>query len=179
MHTQPQSFLRPRIDGRITFFEWVNAGHYTCQNERGTMALVTRGPIKDLYFGFNLQTLLIRVDCDTPARAALADYDVLRVGFLEPHGFELLVTPARGMEPAHWQLRREGVRIDAPDVEVGIDQIAEIAIPFARLGVKMDQPVQFHVELLQETQSRDRAPREGVISLQCPSPDFEQIMWDV
>ena len=38
-----------------TFFEWISAGHYTCQNERGTMAMATRGPIKDVYFGFDLQ----------------------------------------------------------------------------------------------------------------------------
>src|SRR6202011_187793 len=119
-----------------------------------------------------------RVDFDSIARTALADYDVLRVGFLEPHGFELLVTPAKGKEPVRWQLRREGLVIDAPEVEVGIDQIVEVSIPFTRLGVRVDQPVQFHVELLQDRQSRDRAPREGTISLTCPSPDFEQIMWD-
>src|SRR5205085_2074934 len=125
--------------GRITFFEWVSAGHYTSQNERGTMALVTQGPIKDLYFGFNVQALLIRVDFDRPARTALADFDLLRVSFLEPHGFELRITPAKGTEPAQGELRREGLVIPAPDVEVGIDLIAEIAIPFERLGVKVDQ----------------------------------------
>jgi len=45
---------------------------YTCQNERGTMAMVTRGPMKDVYFGFNLNALLIRIDFDTPANVALA-----------------------------------------------------------------------------------------------------------
>jgi len=35
------------------------------------------------------------------------------------------------------------------------------------------------VELIQDGQSRDRAPREGTIALACPSPDFERIMWDV
>ena len=39
--------------------------------------------------------------------------------------------------------------------------------------------MQFFVELLQDGQSRDRAPREGTIALTRPSPDFEQIMWDV
>ena len=40
-------------------------------------------------------------------------------------------------------------------------------------------PVQFFVELLQDGQGRDRAPREGVIALTRPSPNFEYIMWDV
>jgi hypothetical protein len=69
--------------------------------------------------------------------------------------------------------------VEAPDVRIGLDQIFELAVPFARLGVKVDQPVHFFVELLAGSQSRDRAPREGTINLTCPSPDFEQIMWDV
>ena len=35
-----------KIDGRHTFFEWVSAGRYACQNERGTMALATQGPLR-------------------------------------------------------------------------------------------------------------------------------------
>ncbi len=55
----------------------------------------------------------------------------------------------------------------------------ELRRPFDALGVAVDQPVQFYVELLQADQSRDRAPREGTIALTRPSADFEQIMWDV
>ena len=47
------------------------------------------------------------------------------------------------------------------------------------LGVKVDQAIQFYVDLLEGGQSRDRAPREGTIDLRCPSADFERIMWDV
>jgi len=62
---------------------------------------------------------------------------------------------------------------------VGIDHILELSIPFDKLGVEVDQPMQFFVELLADQQSRDRAPREGTISLSRASPDFEQIMWNV
>jgi hypothetical protein len=55
----------------------------------------------------------------------------------------------------------------------------ELSIPFERLGVTVDQPIHFFCELLEGQQSRDRAPREGTINLTCPSPHFEQIMWDV
>lgn len=179
IHTMPRAFLAAKIDGRRTFFEWINAGHYTCQNERGTMAMAARGPLKDLYFGFNVRSLLVRVDFDGPAKTALNGIDALRVGFLEPGGFELLITPMKAQEPLRFELRREGRELDQTGVAVAIDQIAEVSIPFERLGVQIDQPLQFYVELLQGGQSRDRAPREGTIALTCPSPDFEQIMWDV
>jgi hypothetical protein len=142
------------------------------------MALVTRGPIKDLYFGFSPTTLVVRVDFDLPARTVLADYDTLRLAFVEPAGWELRVTePATPRQAA--ALLHDGRPVPAPEVEVGVDQIVELAVPFARLGVRPDQPVQFFVELLQGPQSRERSPREGTINLTCPTPDFEQLMWDV
>src|SRR5262249_19330176 len=92
VHTLPRTFLDVKINGRRSFFEWISAGHYTCQNERGTMAMVSCGPIKDVYFGFSVQALLIRIDCEGAARTALADFDALRIAFTEPAGFEVLVT---------------------------------------------------------------------------------------
>jgi alpha-amylase/alpha-mannosidase (GH57 family) len=190
-HTLPRALLEVKVDGRYTFFEWLEAGHYTCQNERGTMAMAMQGALKELYFGFDLERLLLRVDCDGPAKAALADFDVLRVGFVEPPGWELRVARPGSARPSV-QLLRRGKEVPAPEVpaeppgartglqvEVGIDRIAEVAIPFDRLGVAVDEQVQFFVELLQGSQSRDRAPRQGAIALSRPSADFERIMWDV
>jgi alpha-amylase/alpha-mannosidase (GH57 family) len=177
-YTQPRALLDVKIDGRYTFFEWVSAGHYVCQNERGTMAMAARGPLEELYFGFDLEHLFVRIDCDRPARSALADYDVWRVGFIEPAGFEARVyQPGRPSQRA--ELLREGRLVEAAGLAAAVDQIAEMAVPFDRLGVAVDGPVQFFVELLQGGQSRDRAPREGTIALARPSRDFEQIMWDV
>jgi alpha-amylase/alpha-mannosidase (GH57 family) len=177
-HTLPRGFLEVKIDGRYTFFEWVGAGRYACQNERGTMAMATQGPLRELFFGFDLDRLLLRIDCDGPARAALADYDALRVGFLTPAMLEVLVHKP-GQRGEMLELHREGRPVPAAGLAWGIDQVAELAVPFDRLGVAVDQEVQFFVELLKDGQSRDRAPREGVITLSRPSPDFERIMWDV
>lgn len=184
MHTLPRSFLDVRIDGRKTFLQWLGSGRYTCQNERGTMAMVTRGPIKDVYFGFTPKDLLIRIDFDTPAWQALNDYEAMRVGFVEPSGYEIVVrrrTAEKSLGQA-WsspQLLVQEKRVEVDDIRVGIDQIIEISIPFARLNLKVDDPIHFYVDLIEGGQSRDRAPREGTINLTCPSPDFERIMWDV
>src|SRR5262249_15568191 len=142
------------------------------------MAMAMQGPLREVYFGFDLERLLLRVDCEGPARAALADYDVWRVGFVEPAGFEVRVAaPGRPGQAA--ALLRRGEPVAAPGRQAGVDRIAELAVPFDALGVGVDQPVQFFVELLQGGQSRDRAPRQGAIHLSRPSPDFERIMWDV
>jgi hypothetical protein len=188
IHTLPRAFLNVKVDGRRTFFEWLSAGRYTCQNERGTMAMAAPGPMKDVYFGFDPQTLLIRIDFDGPARTALPDFDALRIGFVEPAGCEVLVTDLSsakplgqimGPSPERSALDASHATACTAPVDVAIDQIVEVAIPFQRLRVTVDQPIQFFIELLQGGQSRDRAPREGTINLSCPSPYFEQIMWDV
>jgi alpha-amylase/alpha-mannosidase (GH57 family) len=178
IHTFPLQFLEVKVDGRETFFEWMSAGRYVCQNERGTMAMVTQGPIKELRFGFNLQALLVRIDLDGPAQVILPKFEALRVGFVEPAGWEVVVEQPAGPRQ-QTRLLQQGETRPADKIEVGIDRIVELSIPFAVLGTKVDQPLQFHVELLAAKQSRDRAPREGTINLTCPSPDFEQIMWDV
>jgi alpha-amylase/alpha-mannosidase (GH57 family) len=179
-YTQPRAFLKVKIDGRFTFFEWLSAGHYTCQNERGTMAQATPGPLRDVYFGFDLNTLFIRVDCERAARAALADYELLRVGFVEPAGFELCVSqPGRPAQKVVLLKRFAEVPGSAGRVACAADQIVEIAIPFDLLGVAVDEPLHFFVDVVQDGQSRDRAPRESTLGLTRPAPHFEQIMWDV
>jgi alpha-amylase/alpha-mannosidase (GH57 family) len=201
LHTLPRAFLDVKIDGRRTFFEWLSAGCYMCQNERGTMAMAATGAMKEVYFGFDPRTLLLRIDFDGPARSALAEFDALRICFAEPAGYEVRVTGLTSPKPVvQLDMPGETSRSRLPDgtslepgparqagptaeivapVDAAIDHIVEIAIPFARLKVAVDQPIQFFVELLQGGQSRDRAPREGSINLTCPSPDFERIMWDV
>jgi alpha-amylase/alpha-mannosidase (GH57 family) len=175
-YTLPRAFLEVKIDGRYSFFEWVGAGRYQRHEERGPMAMATHGPLAELHFGFDRERLLVRVDCDGPARLWLADHDGLRLTLVEPAGYTITLHA----------LGRSGERLltTPPDgvvagVEAGLDRVVEIAVPFSWLGVAVGQPVAFVVELLQDGQVRDRAPRDGAITLTRPGPDFEQIQWDV
>jgi alpha-amylase/alpha-mannosidase (GH57 family) len=178
-YTLPRAFLDVKINGRRTFFEWLSAGRYSVANERaGAMTMARQGPIKEMYFGFNVRCLFVRVDFEGSAATVLTDYDALRVGFAEPAGWEVRVLKP-GQEGQALELRHRDKALPTGDIAVGIDRIFELAIPFERLGVKVDQPVQFFVELLEGKQGCDRAPREGTINLLVPSADFEQIMWDV
>jgi len=178
-NTLPLRFLDVKIDGHETFFEWSNAGRYTCQAERGAMAMATRGPIRDVYFGFNRRDLFIRIDFERPAKAALQSFEVLHIGFEEPDVCELRIYhPGKPMQSWKWYVNGEPVDATA-EIVIGIERIAECSIPFALIGVKENQPVQFYVELQESQQSRDRAPREGNIVLTRPTPEFEHIMWDV
>jgi alpha-amylase/alpha-mannosidase (GH57 family) len=178
-HTLPLAFLDVKIDGRETFFEWSNAGHYVCQQERGAMAMVTRGPMRDVYFGFNCSACFVRIDFDQPAKTALQSFDVLRIVFEEPGDCELRIHhPGRLTQRCQWYAK--GLTVDTTaKFDVGIERIAECSLPFDLIGAVVNQHVQFFVELLENQQSRDRAPNVGNIVFARPAPEFERVMWDV
>lgn len=178
-HTLPLAFLDVKIDGRETYFEWTNAGRHVCAGERGSMAMTTHGTLRDVFFGFNRTAILIRMDFDQPARSALQNYEILRIAFDEPRRCELRIFhPGKPMQTWSWYVDGQPAEV-AGKAEIGIDRIAECAIPFDIVGVEINQPLHFFVELLTNHQSRDRAPREGTISLARPSAEFESVMWDV
>jgi hypothetical protein len=180
-YTAPRALLDINIDGQYTFFEWTSAGRYPTQTLRGTMTEATPRAIKELYFGFSMETLFLRVDLEGRARQVLAEFTAMRFTLLEPADAQLLVTwPPQSPAIAQF-IQRGKPQLLAADatIAVGLDKILEVSIPFDLLGVKVGQPLQFFVELLAGNQSRDRAPREGAIQLTRPGPDFEARMWDV
>ena len=180
IHDQPKSFLDVRVDGRTSYFEWINAAHFRCGQERGTMALVTLGVLQAVWFGFDAERLLIRVDTEGgAARDRLAEVDRLRIGFVDPSSREIVVQSPSGPRPI--------ARIDhvgSPSsgettVEAACGKIFELAAPFRRLDLKAGDPIRFYVELLAGETSLDRAPREGIFELTVPSHDFERFLWQV
>jgi alpha-amylase/alpha-mannosidase (GH57 family) len=178
VHSHPYALLDVNIDGKRRPIEWMGAGHYAVHNERGTMAMVTPGLMKDVYFGFTANDLLVRVDCEGNARSALDRFDTLRLFCVEPAGRELVIHRP-GQRDQKVAFFRDGEPVADADVQAAVDQVAVLRVPFELIGVKVDEPVHFYVEVLEGSQSRDRAPRDSTILVQRPSPNFEKIMWDV
>jgi alpha-amylase/alpha-mannosidase (GH57 family) len=176
IHTQPTGFLRVRVDGRQTYFEWISAGHYVSGSERGTMTLVTEGLIRDVHFGFDEKRLMLRLDTAKRVKDNLGDVDELRVRFLEPQGTEIRISGFRDNSVSAKLYRNERASSKTV-VDVAVGQILELSVPFADLKRKPEEPLHFFVEAFSEGQSVDRAPSEGAIQTVVPSPDFEMIMW--
>ncbi len=175
IHTHPTGFLHVKIDGRRTYFEWINAGCYRSGNERGTMTQVTQGLICEILFGFDAQRLLLRVDTAERATSDLKQADELRMCFAEPRGTEVRLT---GLRSGHYAAEvLHDCQVVSHAVEVAGGRILEIGIPLAALRLTPDRRIEFHLELLSEQQSLERAPKEGLISMESPSPNFEQRMW--
>ncbi len=177
MHTEPTGLLNVKVDGRRTYFEWINAGRHAVQHGRGTMSMSQHGHVSDLYFGFDPERLLVRLDArGGPVREKLAEIDAVRVVFLQPEGFVLTVAKPGSKEQAV-QLVHQEVPVTASGVEAAADLIFECAVPFRSLAVTTGDPVHFCVELVEGETPLERVPHEGAIETSVPSPDYELIMW--
>jgi len=177
-HSQPTGLLNIKVDGRRTYFEWINAGHYACQGARGTMAMAAQELlVQDLHFGFEPERLVVRLDArGGTIRERLAGIDGLRMVFFQPEAFELTVSHPASREPK-LELLHNGIRVAEAGVQASGDLIFELAVPLRSLAVSTDDPIQFYLELLRGNRSAERIPAEGAIETTVPSPDFELVMW--
>ncbi len=176
LHTSPRGFLEVAVDGRRSYFEWLNAGQYIAGSERGTMAMVTAGLIKEIHFGFDVERLMIRCDTSTRAVDDLRLVEELRIGFVEPSGYVLRVWHP-GRADAEACLSKDNIVVDGVKIAYAVDHIVELTIPFSDLKIPAGAPLQWYVEILGDQKSLDRAPREGILEMTVPSADFERIMW--
>jgi alpha-amylase/alpha-mannosidase (GH57 family) len=179
MYSEPTSLLNVKIDGRVSYFEWLNAGHYAPTHGRGTMSVGTATRTESLYFGFDADHLFLRLDArGGPVRQQWTDIDSLRIVFGRPAGYELLVLRPSRPDPIA-QLYRHDVPVSEAEVEIAADAVLEVAIPWKSLAVSQDDPVHLYVELLQQEQRMERMPHEGSLETVVPSPDYELMMWQV
>ncbi len=176
IHSEPKGFLAVKVDGRRTYFEWINAGHYISGSERGTMTLVTEGVIREVYFGYDLEQLMLRIDTSRMAQDDMSRVQELRIQFLEPPGYEIRISnPGKPtMKGCVYHNREE---VAGSSVKAAVQQILEMTVPFADLGLKPDDPIHLYIEVVADGQSVDRAPREGALEMRVPGPDYEKIMW--
>lgn len=178
VYTAPKQFLEVRVDGRHTnYFEWVGAGRYHTVNPRGTMSTSTRGPIKDLYFGFNNREFLLRIDCYRQAHEVLGRFSVIRILFRGEQEARLDLTSCGAGTPRVHVRRGGGPPEPAAEVRVACEVIFELAVPFSTLGLEADREVALAVEFEESGGLITRYPRESAITFRVPTPDFEARMW--
>jgi alpha-amylase/alpha-mannosidase (GH57 family) len=178
LHSQPTGLVNVKVDGRRSYFEWLNAGHYICQGARGTMSMAgAEGIISDLFFGFNEKQLALRLDArGGPFQERLGTVDTIRVVFYEPEGYELRIVRPAGKKPGS-TLLQGGKKVPQAHVHTAADQVFEATIPFRSLGVGVEGAIQFFIELQQTGAVVERIPTEGAIETAAPGEDFELMNW--
>lgn len=176
MQTEPKGFLKVKIDGRQTYFEWINAGHYVSGSERGTMTMVTRGIIREIFFGFDADRFLLRLDTAGRALEDLKAIDEIRIGFASPNEVEIRISGFReGSLIAAIQFTDQTVALS--QAEVAVHSVVEVAASLTTMNFVRGARVEFYVAAFINDQCEDRVPREGLLTMNEPTKDFELQMW--
>ncbi|OHB71079.1 MAG: hypothetical protein A2W23_04355 [Planctomycetes bacterium RBG_16_43_13] len=157
--TKPWALLSVKIDGRRSdYFEWIAAGHYNLRQEFSTMSNSMGSFISDVYFGFDENNFLLRLDIeksdDSLHRLNVAK---ITVCFCKP--------------------KNAMIELNKFD-NVSIDDIVEASYAFSNLGFVENDEVEFYLEV-EESGITERFPSNYALSFKVPSKDYDKINWQV
>lgn len=173
----PHGFLEPIIDGMDTnYFEWMNAGYCDVQDHGGTMH---RGEslINAIYFGFSEKMLFLRID---PAAKKENLKDItFEIEFLLPQAkIIIFFEKKKKIEANFCKKNQEGSWQKIKKIkEVALEQILELGVSFADLGVKENDKVKILLKLIKNGKILNIVPHYRPISFLVPGADFDASQW--
>jgi len=180
----PTGFIEPDIDGGVThYFEWIGAGCVEAGRPGGAMQQAgERSAIVTLVeFGFDLQSLFVRLDGPGPMRSLLDRGVDVRVRFLKPAGVRVVMRPTDGGADVH--LERRSAAGDGWEpaacggLAAAIDRVLEVRIPFACLGAAPHDRIAFLVSVTRHGAELELHPRHGPIEIERPDARFPSRSW--
>ncbi len=184
-----KGFIFPKIDGMVTsYFEWYNSGRIEVKMGGGSMHK-SESSISDVYYGFNKDSLFVRVDPIVPL-GRMEEKVMLHIDIFHPSVFKIVFDPSANESATYERRNEEWISADVR-LQAASADIFEIEIPFSFLKAKEGDEIHFAVEVVKNggiagplkgagilsEKIMERCPSRGHITLVVPSPDFEKIMW--
>ncbi|MCX8026659.1 MAG: glycoside hydrolase family 57 protein [Thermodesulfovibrionales bacterium] len=175
--TQIKGFIYPKIDGTITsYYEWLNSAFMEHKQTGGSMHKI-EGFITGLYYGFNERSFCIRLDSVYPFRE-IKDPIIVETKIIKPIECKIRIQIRDNkisssfmiLKDAHW-------KEISTTINVAVEDILEMEIPFDNIKAKVNDEIQFSVHIMKNGDEIERCPWRGYITLTCPSPDYEKMMW--
>ena len=163
---EPIDFIYPRIDGKVTsYFDWIGSGFVEGKGH-GVAMHDTVTLIKGCYYGFNEESLFLRVDIDRQFIENLDDVS-----------FEINMVTSSSQKVVYHV--KGGVKETALPVSIAYSDILEMECPLQALGTKTGEKINIWLSLRINDMVVDRLPKRGYISVKVPSESFEMEMWYV
>ena len=186
----PRRLISPVIDGfSHGFYEWSGAGLVRPGSTVGGSMYQGQGAFTQLWFGFSLTDLFLRLDPPSGGDIAAAGSGELRLLFSRvrppgalPWGENLT---DREEKTVRMRLERDGrecVALDERSVRCGAGRcgaIVELSLSQATLGIAPGDKLGLLVRLMQDDVEVDRLPRYGELELSVPDRGFEREHWQV
>ncbi|MBW1925885.1 MAG: alpha-amylase [Deltaproteobacteria bacterium] len=178
---EPTCFIHPVIDGHLSYYwEWRGAGSLTLGGQGGAMHS-GESSLAEIAYGFDLERLYLRIDPRDKGFDAWDPGLVLRIIVSSKATITIELIPSRSASALNkrFRLLKNGRAFDTNEtgVKCAVNEVAEVAIPFALLGSNPKDKLTFFVETEKNELVLDRWPREGYIVLHAPDEDFERRLW--
>ncbi len=170
---QPRRLIHPLIDGYSrSYYEWAGAGFYRPGNASGSSMYHNATAFLQLWYGFSLSELFLRLD---PAQGANLDGE-LRILLTQAGGTERALTmPVRIDGQASPVVDENG----APCGTGHCGALLELSISMTALGLLPSDRCGLLLRLVRSGVEVDRLPRYGELELTIPDRTFERSHWHV
>ncbi len=193
---KPAAFIRPRdlvqatLDGRVTsYFEWLFAGRYVREQDRGVMDRSSPDVVEEIHFGSGDNRIWIRIDLRRdPPRGAASGPLAVELVFQAPKPVRLRVDglppERRRTAPGQAPERRPVVRLDADGAPAGdpvgeavAAETIEIAVPYRNLDFRENDVVEFFAVFRREGEVLDQAPLSGALVFEILPEGADRVVW--
>ncbi len=180
--TIPTGFMQAVFDGEVTnYFEWLSACKIERTHASGAMHSegVAVGLIDTVFYGFNLQTFFLRLDYTMGLFPFNKPWS-LTLRLLHPEHLKIKIT-VEGNKSSGKLLKKtdEGWQEDSDIAMLATGDIIEIGLDFAMLGAAPGSELKLYLELDAKEHGQMRWPTKGVIVIDLPDTDYENIHWMV
>jgi alpha-amylase/alpha-mannosidase (GH57 family) len=172
-----RGFIKPKIDGLVTsYYEWYQGAQLDVKKSGGSMHK-SESLISTVYYGFNKDTLFLRIDPKTPFAEFEGDIEFLIITS-RPADIKIAY-PVKGDKKAaelfektneEWKKVKEISEIAALDV-------FEIGVSFTDLKAREKDEINLFISIRKGGEEVERCPWRGHISVIVPTEDFEALMW--
>lgn len=179
---EPYGFIKPVIDGRDTnYFEWINAGLIDTSKRGGTMHQ-SETVIKQIYFGFDKDTLYFRFDLPKNHENNDREDLILNLLFLEKD-IKIAVPVKRNDKNLEYTIfdktKDEGWIEVKKEGAVSYDKIMELAVKFKDIKGGQGEVLKLLATIEISGALIERCPDSGAIQITLPGADYESQLWNV
>jgi len=179
---EPTYLLTPVLDGEITnYYEWLAAGFYDISKLKGAMHQAET-VVRALFYGYDTEKMHVRLDVNLQLMNSEAR-EIFYVILVSAPSQRRIKAYFDGDKQRYvldlYEPRRDGWQLMKTLDSVAIKDIVELSVPFADIGAKAGDEVQFMVVVSRDSQELERWPRGKGVAFNVPAADFLERQWSV